>query len=97
MPASRIYERQVAQKWKERGYEVIDLNQIKSNFPGFDIAARKLDTLTLKPVGDWILIECKSGRTADTRELTKTQKKMLKKYGDRYIVERNKYYRDIRL
>lgn len=97
MPASRIYERQVAQKWRERGYLVIDLNYIKPNFPGYDLAARKLDSLSLKPIGSWILIECKSGRTADDRQLTPTQKRMLDRFGEKYIVERNKYFRDDRI
>jgi hypothetical protein len=97
MKASRIYERQIAQIYRERGYKVEDYNEKSPNHPGCDIKIQKLDPLSLKPVGRAEYIECKSGRYAEKASLSPRQKETQGEYGDRYIVKRNKFYRDDRL
>jgi len=64
------------------------------NFPGFDLAAIKIDPVTLDLVGEWLFIECNSGRTANIARLSPTQQRMMKKFEGRYYVERNPYFRD---
>jgi len=94
MEGYRIFERQTAQHWRDCGYYVIDLNNVRRNFPGCDLLAIKIDPLTFELVGNWYFIECKSGRTANSARLTPTQKRMLEKYKERYYVKRNPYYRN---